>query len=75
MMTYTHIHDDRSLYETQIRGQTCRFTRTHYPDYEQTTHCSYSLMLVLSREAANNCIAFGFSRPLANDLPLSQPTS
>jgi len=30
--------------ETTMHGKTCTSTRTHYPDSEPTTLCSYSLM-------------------------------
>ena len=31
--------------ETTVRGYTCRSTRTHYPYFEPTSLCSYSLIL------------------------------
>ena len=33
------------LSETTVRGYTCCSTRTHYPDSEPTTICSFYLML------------------------------
>jgi len=33
------------LTETTVSGQTCRSTRTHYPNFEPTGLCSFSLML------------------------------
>ena len=49
-----------SQYETTVRGQTCHFTRTHYPDSEPTNLCPFSLML--SGEALNtNFIVFGLT--------------
>jgi hypothetical protein len=39
-------------------------TRTHYPDSEPASLCSFSLMLVLSKEATNtNFIVLGLTRP------------
>ena len=50
------------LTETTVCGQTCCATRTHYPDSEPTSLCSFSLMLHVSREATNiNLIVFGFT--------------
>jgi hypothetical protein len=31
--------------KTTVRGYTCRSTRTHYPDSEPTSLCSFSLIL------------------------------
>ena len=39
---------------------TCRPTRTHYPDSEPTSFCSFSLCCVFSKEATNTIlIVFG----------------
>ena len=35
----------KSVTETTVRGKTCCPTRTHYPDSELTSLCSFSLML------------------------------
>ena len=39
------------LSKTTARGQTRRHTRTHYPDSEPTSLCSFSLMLRASRRS------------------------
>ena len=39
--------------KTTVRGQTCRLTRTHYPDSEPTSLCSFSLMLRAYKRSKN----------------------
>ena len=58
LKTFTHVmrghfflyqHTELDFYSAsslkQVRGQTCRSTRTHYSDSEPTSLCYYSLML------------------------------
>ena len=48
------------LTETTVREQTCRPTRTHYPESEPTSPCLFSLMLWFSGEERNT----GLTRPV-----------
>ena len=41
----TGISKECELTETAVRGWTCRSTRTHYPDSEPTSLCSFSIIL------------------------------
>ena len=63
-----HQHAQLDLYSVsslkQVSGQTCRSTRTHYPDSKTTSLWSYSLMMCAQRRSSNiNLIYFGLTRP------------
>ena len=49
--------------ETTVRGQTCRYTRTHYPDFNPTSLCSCSLTLRAFWKSTNiNFIVIGLTK-------------
>ena len=61
------------LTETTVHRQTCRSTRTHYPDSEPTSHCSFSLILRAQRRSNKyqfNGIWFELTGVRTYDIPI-----
>ena len=56
--------------EITSREQTCRSTRTLYPESEPTNHCSYSLML-RAQQRRDKCQFYSLFQPHRCSHPLS----
>ena len=50
------------LTETPVHGQTCRYTRTHYPDSEPTNLCFYSFKLCAQQRSSFEPMIYLFRR-------------